>query len=246
MKKYFYFFALTLVYCSAALMHSCKKEQMYPPPPPPPPPPGPEVILGDTISRSFKEEFQNIYADFQIGWQSIGFSESGDGDVAPWGYGTFGAYSKDDTTWYGFSAYSFESSQTEYTYSGAGRIYSNQSFSSWLLTPTLAVKNGDKISFYTRGDTTYNFSDRMQVRIDTTGTIDVGKDWQSVGHFTKTLFDINQTQATGGYPKEWTKYEYTFSGLSGTRYVRVGFRHFVNHPVYARGIGLDQFQFEVN
>jgi len=226
-------------------MHSCTKESLSPPYTPPPPPP-PPVILGDTITQSFKEEFQNVYQNLQSGWQSIGFADGSDGDVAPWSYGTFGPYSKDDTTWYGFSAYSYEASQTEYTYSGAPRIYSDKSFSSWLLTPTLAVKSGDRISFYTRGDTTSEFSDRMQVRMDTTGSIDVGKDWQSVGHFTRTLFDINQSQATGGYPKEWTKYEYTFSGFSGTRYVRIGFRHFVSHPIYARGIGLDQFEFEVN
>jgi hypothetical protein len=66
-----------------------------------------------------------------------------------------------------------------------------------------------------------------------------------VGGYTSTLFDINPTQAAGGYPTTWKKYEYTFSGLTGSKNIRIGFRHYVIHPANARGVGIDLFKFGV-
>ena len=114
-----------------------------------------------------------------------------------------------------------------------------------MLTPVLLVKNGDSISFYTRGDTTGNYTNRMQVLMDTLGSVNVGHDVNSVGAYTSMLFDINPTQAAGVYPKTWKKYAYTFSGLTGSKKLRIAFRHYEFHPVNARGIGLDVFKFGV-
>jgi hypothetical protein len=74
----------------------------------------------------------------------------------------------------------------------------------------------------------------------------VGDDPTSVGGFTKSLLDINSTQAAGGYPVTWTKYEYTFSGISGKIDRRIGFRYFVPATASSRGIAIDLFKFESN
>ena len=109
----------------------------------------------------------------------------------------------------------------------------------------LVVKNGDSISFYTRGDTTGIYTNRMQVLMDTLGSTYVGHDLNSVGGYTTMLFDINPSQSPGGYPTSWKKYKYTFSGFTGSKNIRIGFRHYVIHPTNARGIGIDLFKFGV-
>jgi hypothetical protein len=81
--------------------------------------------------------------------------------------------------------------------------------------------------------------------MDTLGSVNVGHELTSVGGYTSVLFDINPTQAPGGYPTTWKKYEYVFAGLSGKKNIRIGFRHYLVHPINARGIGLDLFKFSV-
>ncbi len=112
---------------------------------------------------------------------------------------------------------------------------SNQSISSWMITPRLHVKNGDQISFYTRGDSVGLFTNRMQVLLNKTGSSNFGTNLTSTGDFSTVLFDINATQDEGGYPIHWTKYDYTFSGISDTLNVRVAFRRFISNPKNSRG-----------
>jgi hypothetical protein len=71
-----------------------------------------------------------------------------------------------------------------------------------------------------------------------------GSNPQSVGGFATVLLDINSAQAESGYPVDWTKYEYTFSGISGQVERRIGFRYFVPNTAIPRGIGIDLFKFE--
>jgi len=87
----------------------------------------------------------------------------------------------------------------------------------------------------------------MQVLINKSTSTDVGNSLNSVGSFTTVLFDINSTQVMWGYPATWTKYEYTFSGISGKINTRIAFRHYVVDPQgVVIGVGIDLFKFLAN
>jgi hypothetical protein len=85
----------------------------------------------------------------------------------------------------------------------------------------------------------------MQVLLNKTASTNVGHELTSVGDFTTSLFEINAAQAYGGYPTNWTKYEYVVTGITDGTVIRIGFRRFVTNPGYARGIGIDLFRFAV-
>jgi hypothetical protein len=232
----FCFFSLSVfAFCS---IYSCRKENLVnkgqPPPSPPPP-----------ITTTYLEEFVDISLLPAKGWAIGEYSQADTLGTTGWIQGDFGGTMKGDTTWYGFAAYSYRDNVNEYAYSYEPAMDSNLSISSWMLTPVLTVNNGDSISFYTRGDTTGVYTNRMQVLVDTTASAYIGHDLTSVGNYTVNLLDINPTQAAGGYPTTWTRYEYTFTGFSGKKNIRIGFRHYVLNPKNARGIGIDQFRFGV-
>ena len=241
MKHFIFFCLLSLGLFVFGSIHGCKKDNIVAPPPPPPPPPPPVTT---PITTSYTEEFDDFYAMQQKGWYMVEYSQVDTMGTTIWGPGSYGG-TKSDTNFYGFFAYSYQHGPGDYAYSYAPAMDSNLSVSSWLLSPILVVKNGDSISFYTRGDTNGVYTNRMQVLMDTQGSVNVGHDLTSVGGYTSTLFDINPTQAAGGYPTTWKKYEYTFSGLTGTKNIRIGFRHYVIHPANARGVGIDLFKFGV-
>ena len=231
MKKNFLLLVLCFVVSVAGLVFSCKKDST----------PNPTNV---GTATSFTEEFQDVYNLESRGWVIKDNSSSGSGPYASWIQGYQG-YDKGGV-WYGFSAYSYTASPDEFAYASVTGGSSNYSISSWLITPVLSVKNGDKISFYTRGDTAGNYTDRMQVLINKSSSALVGGTVSSVGGFSTTLFDINSTQAIKGYPLIWTKYEYTFSGISGKTDTRIAFRCFGNNTTNAKGIGIDLFKFQVN
>lgn len=240
MKKNLTVFVFCLSVFAFGIMHSCKKETVapvYTPPPPPPTPPLPP------IDTSFTEEFVNFYNLEGKGWVVKAYTAMDSMGITTWTQGLFGAAIKSDTSFQGFTPYSGETS--EYAYSYVTSADNSKYFSSWLLTPILTVKNGDTISFYTRGDTTGVYTNRMQVLLNTTASVNVGHDVSSVGDFTTKIFDINPTHAPGGYPLSWTRFVYIFSGLTGQKNVRIGFRHFEITPGNARGVGIDVFRFGV-
>ncbi len=234
MKHLISFCLLSVAIFVAGSIHGCNKEYVGPGPTP-----------GTPITASYTEEFENYYDLTTKGWMIGEYSQYDTTGITEWLQGDYGAPGKGDTTWYGFSAFSYQYSPTEYVYSHEPAMDSNLSISSWMLSPVLVIKNGDSISFYTRGDTTGIYTNRMQVLMDTLGSTYIGHDLTSVGDYTSMLFDINPTQAPGGYPTTWKKYEYIFSGLTGTKNIRIGFRHYAIHPTNARGIGIDQFKFGV-
>jgi hypothetical protein len=167
-------------------------------------------------------------------------ADSNDYALTDWGQGIWGIGKNNEE--YGFPAYSDSASKDEYAFSGA----SYAAISSWLITPILSVKNGDKLSFYTRTDAMNTYSgDRMQVLMNKSTSTDIGS-ILSAGSFTTVLFDINPTQAQGGYPVTWTQYEYIFSGISGKINTRIAFRHYVDGPANAKGVAIDVFKFQVN
>jgi hypothetical protein len=240
MKKLFFLLAFCLIILAVGLVNGCKKENLgYTPPPPPPP---------DTtaVTTSFTEEFSDVSSLTTKGWAIGEYSQADTVGTTAWMQGDFGSVLKGDTTFYGFTAYSPSESGYDYIYSYDPSVDSSMSISSWLLTPVLLAKNGDKISFYTRGDTTGVYTDRMQVLQNNKASLYIGHDLNSVGDFTRVLDDINPSQAAGGYPTTWTKFEFTIDGLSGQTKIRIAFRHYVINPRNARGVGIDQFKFEVN
>jgi hypothetical protein len=238
MKHLISFCLLSVAFIIAGSMHSCKKENAAPAPYQLPPPP----VLTTPVTTSYTEDFYDFSEMQNKGWYMAEYSQADTMGTTGWGPGSYGG-TKYDITFYGFYPFSYRYYSSEYAYSYAPAVDSTLSISAWLLTPILAAKNGDTISFYTRGDTIGIFTDRMQVLMDTLGSVNVGHELTSVGGFTSMLFEINPTQAPGAYPTTWKKYEYIFSGFSGTKYLRIGFRHYVVQPTNARGVGIDLFKF---
>lgn len=216
------------------LADGCKKDT---PPPPTPTHVGTEI--------SFTEEFDSIFRTQARGWVMNDKSYAqGSTASASWIQGINGVDKSGN--WFGFNAFSYQLVPNEFAYSLASSASSHADYSSWMISPVLSVKNGDKISFYTRGDTTGTNYNRLQVRLGYTSGSDVGGTASSVGSFTNVIMDINSAQAAGGYPQVWTKYEYTFTGISGKADVRVAFRHFMSNMDFTKGVGIDQFKFQVN
>ncbi|MCY1221306.1 hypothetical protein D3C87_342720 [compost metagenome] len=103
--------------------------------------------------------------------------------------------------------------------------------SNWLITPVITVQNGDIVTFYSRKGTsgTTDYPDRLELRMSTaTTTVVPSTGPTDVGSFTTVGVTINPTLVAGFvYPKTWTQYTYTVSGLTGATPVKFGFRYFV-------------------
>jgi hypothetical protein len=119
--------------------------------------------------------------------------------------------------------------------------------STWLMTPELALNNGDTFSFYTRAPDGSSWADALEVRLSTAGaSTDVGTTANDVGDFTTLLLEINAALIGNGYPQEWTEYSGTLSGLSDGETGRIAMRYAVpngggqgNNSNY---IGIDTFE----
>ena len=185
-------------------------------------------------TASFTEEFESVHDLRTRGW--INPTTLGD----YWLQGIENSTDKFGVN-IGFSAYSYRNTKDEYacTYD----LYADGNMSTWLVTPVITLKNGDKISFYSRADTSTTAADRLQVRMSN-GSGEVGTGNSDVGDFTSVILDINSSQSIGGYPTTWTKYEYTFTGLAGIQKIRLAFRYYVPTGLKAKMIGIDQFSFE--
>ncbi|SMC88656.1 T9SS-dependent choice-of-anchor J family protein [Moheibacter sediminis] len=122
--------------------------------------------------------------------------------------------------------------------------------SNWLVTPNINVKDGDKISFYTRvGANPAEYPDRLQFRMSQAATTTMPVGPNDVGSFSALLVEVNPSLTATGYPATWTKYEATISGVGTTAVpVKFGFRYFVTSGgttgVNSDIIGVDQFLVE--
>ncbi|RYY38207.1 MAG: gliding motility-associated C-terminal domain-containing protein [Chitinophagaceae bacterium] len=112
---------------------------------------------------------------------------------------------------------------TSTTATGVGTI------SNWLIGPNRTFKNGDVISFESRIPAGTEYPDRLELRLSTAGTsTNVGTSETSVGDFSTLLLTINPTLVTGVYPKVWTQFSATLSGLPAAGVSgRFAFRYFV-------------------
>jgi hypothetical protein len=191
----------------------------------------------DSTSKSLKEEFVTMNDLPGKGW---GFRNNSINAAAPWIQGMEGV---DKGGAYGFPAYSFKYEKTEYAYATHRSYGGINPISSWMITPVLDIKNGDKISFYTRAGSSTVAADRLQVRMnEVDNSIDVGSTPASVGKFTMLLKDINESLTITGYPQTWTRYEITIAGLAAPISTRIAFRYFP-HESKAEAVGIDLFQF---
>ena len=141
------------------------------------------------------------------------------------------------------------------SHSGASYIAANfqnggglATISNWLMAPTMTLRNGDQLKFWTR-TTSGAFPDRLQVRMSQNGaSTNVGALATDVGDYTSTLLDINPTYSASGYPLTWTQMTATVSGVPAAGISgRVAFRYFVENggPVGANSdyIGIDDVQY---
>jgi len=117
--------------------------------------------------------------------------------------------------------------------------------SNWKITPQLTLNNGDVIKFWSRTADASTWPDRLQFRLNTLGTTNVGADANSVGDFATLLLDINPTLTVGGYPVVWTEYTITLTGLTGPTTCRLAFRYYVTNggPSGSNSnyVGIDEF-----
>ena len=231
-KKYSLLFSAFFALMVFGVLYGCEKDYVAQQPAPP--------------SKSFTEEFDTVAKLYSKGWVFVNNSKPQ--GAATWQQGVWasGKFGPD-----GWPAYSYKASGDEYIFAGYASGNDLATISSWMITPEIEMKNGDKFSFYTRTFTGSTYPDRMQVRMNLTdNSTDVGKTDASIGKFTTLLTDINSTLAVGGYPETWKKYEYTISGLPAPLKRRIGFRYFVSSggPLGANSnaIGIDQFKFESN
>lgn len=126
---------------------------------------------------------------------------------------------------------------------GAGII------SNWLITPTINVKNGDVVTFWSRKGTdgTTDYPDRLELRMSTAATTVVPSGGAAdVGSFTTLGVSVNPNLAAGFvYPKVWTQYSYTVTGVPTPTNVKFAFRYYVTDggPNGANSdlIGIDSF-----
>lgn len=202
------------------------------------------VAPAQATTRSFVEEFDTVANLYAKGW--VFNNNSRPQGAATWQQGVFAA---GKTGFDGWPAYSYKASADEYVFAGYAAGSGTATLSSWMITPEIEMRNGDRFSFYTRTFEGSTFPDRLQVRLNhNDNSADVGFDSSSVGKFTTLVADINPNLTTTGYPQTWTRYEYTVSGLPSTLLKRrIGFRYYVPNGgttgANSNAIGIDKFEF---
>lgn len=154
------------------------------------------------------------------------------------------------TTWFqGNGATTFPA------YSGGANAYIGANFNSttgantistWLITPSLSLQNGDVISFYTRTATGSTWPDRLELRLSTNGAFSADPaTTTTVGDYTTLALSVNGGLTAGDYPEAWTQFSYTVTDLTGVVDCRIAFRYFVTNggPSGANSnyIGIDDF-----
>jgi hypothetical protein len=206
-------------------------------------------------TTSFTEEFDTIQSAWDRGWRFLNHS-------APIGRlwvdytATAPTYPHTDDVlfhpdWkngndnYSFGAYSSKSTRSGYlcnSWAANGNFPVPSGFASqyqaefwinnWAVSPPHMMKNGDKIVFYTRCDTTA----RLQVRLNKTNTDfkNVGYTLEESGDFGSLLLDINpnyyaprttSVNSLYAFPDgNWTRFEATVYGLDKPTMGRFAFR----------------------
>ena len=206
--------SISVLSAMVLLMSACEKDFKNETPAPRPTPP---VI-------SFVEEFDTVANLTAKGW----VIQNNSWPVGPisWRQGMYELGGKLGSDVVGFPAYSSHYTPNDFVSIDMNAASGAATTSAWLVGPMRAMKNGDKLIFYTR--THGDYIDRMQVRLNLkTGSANVGTGTEDVGDFTTMLADINSGMTLAGYPINWTKYTFTLSGITGTVNGRFAFRYYV-------------------
>lgn len=131
--------------------------------------------------------------------------------------------------------------------------------SNWLISPVLPFAGTSELRFWTRVPSgTVNFPDRLEVRLSTSDTPNVGSSATSVGDFTQLLLTINPNlnpspggcpPGNGGYPQDWCEIVINNdNGLPRAGRGRIGLRYFVTGAgpsgVNSNYLGIDSFYYE--
>lgn len=214
-------------------LQSCRNDAHLAAPPP-------------VADQSFVEQFDTMQNAYNRGWRWLNRSTPvgpSNWTAAP-GTASMSAYSSRGTNQ--GAAY------VDYL-STAGT--NNGIISSWLVSPSVIMQNGDKIIFYTKSDvagtgaTATDFGARMQVCINETDDLNVGTG-DDPGNFKTVFLDINPNEdeympanpIPTAYPGDWTRFEATVFGLNGPTKGRFAFRYFLHGAGAAgagNGIGVD-------
>lgn len=123
------------------------------------------------------------------------------------------AYNGDDSS---YAEVSFQSTDPQ------GNI------SNWLISPTVSLNNGDIVTFFTTSYANVDFPDRLELRLNTMNTTNVGTADTSVGDFSTLLLSVNPNLAADStqYPQDyWGQFSATISGLAGATDCRIAFRY---------------------
>ncbi|MFA7686545.1 MAG: choice-of-anchor J domain-containing protein, partial [Moheibacter sp.] len=121
------------------------------------------------------------------------------------------------TEWFQGNATVFTGHQggaTSYIGANFNNTAGTGTISNWLITPTLNLKDGDVLSFYTRTSTASTWNDRLEVR-SSVGTMTLPVGVAAVGSFTNLHLTVNP-DLNLSYPEVWTQYEVTVSGVGST------------------------------
>ena len=86
---------------------------------------------------------------------------------------------------------------------GAGTI------ENWVVTPAFASLGHGTLTFWTRTEMA-GFTDRLQVRFNSTGSA-------NVADFDQVLLDINAAEAVDGFPTDWTQFAVNYVGVEGNQ-----------------------------
>ena len=171
------------------------------------------VFTTASFSQLLTENFDDI--TMLSGWNQVNVS------------GTIGS-----TTWFQGNPVVFDAQNgapTSYIGANFNATTGNNTISNWLILPTLSLKDGDILTFYTRTSTGSSYPDRLQVRLSNAGaTSTPPASVNDLGSYTILLSDINEGLTVGGYPDSWTLQTVTVSGLGVTSIdARLAFRYFV-------------------
>jgi hypothetical protein len=215
--------------------NGCVKDPVYQPitpvvePPPLPPP---------IITQSFTQEFDTSFSSLLYkGWV---FKDQSN----PWNGGWVqGRHADKINSGPDISPAYSTASGDPYEFAYTGHWQQPVVVSTWMFTPPVTLKNGDKFSFFTIGNTTG--INRLEIRLNETDTTSaVGLQAGDIGKFTKLVGSVNPSSAIDGYPKTWTKFEYTVTGLQNAITSRIAFRYYVTNSKPDGAIGIDQLNYQ--
>ncbi|WP_460571075.1 choice-of-anchor J domain-containing protein [Flaviaesturariibacter terrae] len=168
-------------------------------------------------AQSISEDFDNITTLTAAGWSVK--NNSNPLGTGSWFQGNTASFTAFNGAGNAYIGVNFQSTDAN----GVGTI------SNWLIGPNRTFRNGDVISFYSRIPSGTEYPDRIELRLSTAGaSTNVGATETSVGDFTTVLLTINPSLVTGVYPKVWTQFTTTLSGLPAAGVSgRFAFRYFV-------------------